>query len=165
MWISRAYAARGRCKGPFLTTSRNPQDPFDWPIDYNPARGVALPGPRGPPNPSNQPCLDYTGPLIRPSPGMGWTSLCVHPDDVESLLETWRAIWIPVCEARPEARPSGISSGDIAGFFVPQPAHLARLSWQHRQMGHGSGTDIEDPQQDRKLLMRQSEAYLAQASD
>jgi PAS domain S-box-containing protein len=39
----------------------------------------------------NQPCLDYTGLSLDQALEWGWTSV-VHPDDVESLLETWRAI-------------------------------------------------------------------------
>jgi PAS domain S-box-containing protein len=106
----------------------------------------------------NQPCLDYTGLSLDQALEWGWTSV-VHPDDVESLLETWRAIWISGMRGEAEARLRRFD-GEYRWFlFRNQPLHdeVGNIAkW------YGLGTDIEDRKQTENAL-RQSEAYLAQA--
>jgi PAS domain S-box-containing protein len=112
----------------------------------------------------NQPCLDYTGLSLDQSLEWGWTSV-VHPDDVASLLQTWRATSMSGKRGEAEARLRRFD-GEYRWFlFRNQPLHDEVgniVKW------YGSGTDIED----RKLAevaLRESEQrfrdYAETASD
>jgi PAS domain S-box-containing protein len=112
----------------------------------------------------NQPCLDYMDLSLDQALEFGWTS-AVHPDDVASLLETWRAIRKSGMRGETEARLRRFD-GEYRWFlFRNQPLHDEAgniAKW------YGSATDIED----RKLAevaLRESEKrfrdYAETASD
>ncbi len=100
----------------------------------------------------NQPCLGYTGLSLDQALEFGWTS-AVHPDDVASLLETWRAIWMSGRRGETEARLRRFD-GEYRWFlFRNQPL---RDEVGNIAKWYGSATDIED----RKLTevaLRESE--------
>jgi PAS domain S-box-containing protein len=88
----------------------------------------------------NQPCLDYTGLSLDQALEWGWTSV-VHPDDVEGLLEMWRAIRKSGTRGEAEARLRRFD-GEFRWF-------LFRAEPMHDEVGniakwYGSATDIED---------------------
>jgi PAS domain S-box-containing protein len=112
----------------------------------------------------NQPCLDYTGLSLDQAMEWGWTSV-VHPDDVESLLEMWRAIRKSGMRGETEARLRRFD-GEYRWFLFraePMRDEVGNIAkW------YGSATDIED----RKLAevaLRESEQrfrdYAETASD
>jgi PAS domain S-box-containing protein len=112
----------------------------------------------------NQPCLDFTGLSMDQALDWGWTS-AVHPDDVATLVETWRATWKSGMRGEAEARLRR-SDGEYRWFLLRnQPL---RDEAGHITQWYGSGTDIED----RKLAevaLRESEQrfrdYAETASD
>ncbi len=154
--VTEQYAARGALQKAFDEIKKS-EDRLRLVIDTIPAL-VWRSRPDGAAEFFNQPCLDYTGLSFDQALEWGWTSV-VHPDDVESLLETWRAIWMSGMRGEAEARLRHFD-GEYRWFlFRNQPLRdeLGNIvKW------YGSGTDIEDRKQTENAL-RQSEAYLAQA--
>ncbi len=86
--VTEQYAARGALQKAFDDIKKS-EDRLRLVIDTIPAL-VWRSRPDGAAEFFNQPCLDYTGLSFDQALEWGWTSV-VHPDDVESLLETWRA--------------------------------------------------------------------------
>jgi PAS domain S-box-containing protein len=112
----------------------------------------------------NQPYLDHTGLSLDQALEWGWTS-AVHPDDVASLLESWRATWMSGTPREAEARLLRFD-GEYRWFsFRNQPL---RDEPGNITKWYGSATDIEDRKR-TEVALRESEQrfrdYAETASD
>ena len=106
----------------------------------------------------NQRWLDYTGLTVEQTKGWGWT-VSIHPDDLQGLVDKWRAILTAGKSAEMECR--------LRRFDREYHWFLFRVTPLRDEQGHiikwyGVNTDIEDRKQVENAL-RRSEAYLAEA--
>jgi len=148
--VTEQYAAKETLRKAFDEIKKS-EDRLRLVIDTMPAL-VWRTRPDGAAEFFNQPCLDYTGLSLDQALEFGWTS-AVHPDDVASLLEKWRAIWMSGMRGETEARLRRFD-GEYRWFLFraePMCDEAGNVTkW------YGSATDIED----RKLAevaLRESE--------
>src|SRR5882757_7232783 len=106
----------------------------------------------------NQTWLGYVGKPLEHLLGWKWTAF-IHPDDVEGMMETWRA---SLASGDPFLYEARVLRAD--GQYRWMLHHKVAL---HNERGeivkwHGSSIDIEDRRRAEEAL-RSSEAYLAEA--
>jgi PAS domain S-box-containing protein len=96
----------------------------------------------------NRRCLDYTGLSVGEARGWGW-DVAVHPDDLDALLDRWRALLASGEAGEMEARVRR-HDGEYRWFlFRAEPVrddHGDIVKW------YGANTDIEDRKRAESLL-------------
>lgn len=105
----------------------------------------------------NQHYLDYIGLPLDEALGWGWTK-AIHPNDLPTLLESWRALSISGNGGEAEARIRR-RDGEYRWFLFRTVPH--RDENGHIVKWYGLNTDIEDRRQMEERL-RRSEAFLAE---
>ena len=107
----------------------------------------------------NQRWQQYTGLSLQDTSGFGWR-VALHPDDVATHVEKWRASIATGIPFENEARLRRASDGEYRWFLhrgVPlRNQHGEIVKW------YGTGIDIEDRKRAEEAL-RRSERYLAEA--
>src|SRR5262249_41623663 len=108
----------------------------------------------------NRQYLDYAGLSAEQGRGWGWTVM-VHPDDLNGLLATWRAVFSSEVRGEAEARLRRFD-GEYRWFlFRATPLRDENgkvIRW------YGFNTDIEDRKRAEEEL-RRSEAFLAKGQE
>src|SRR5438132_464869 len=106
----------------------------------------------------NQGWLEYVGRPLEELQGWKWT-LAIHPDDLEGILEKWRA---SLASGEPFLHETRVRRAD--GEFRWMLHHKIALRDEHGKIvkWYGSSIDIEDRKRAEEDL-RRSEAYLAEA--
>ena len=96
----------------------------------------------------NRRCLEYMGLSLQQARGWGWDA-AVHPDDLDALMERWRALLAAGEAGEMEARVRR-HDGEFRRFlFRAEPVRDARgniVKW------YGANTDIEDRKRAESLL-------------
>lgn len=105
----------------------------------------------------NQHYLDYIGLPLEQVLGWGWTQV-IHPDDLPSLLESWRVLATSGNAGEAEARIRR-HDGEYRWFLFRTTPH--RDDQGRIVKWYGLNTDIEDRRQMEERL-RRSEAFLAE---
>ena len=107
----------------------------------------------------NQRWQEYTGLSLHDMSGFGWRT-ALHPDDVATHVEKWRASISTGTPFENEARLRRASDGEYRWFLhrgVPLRNQQGEIvKW------YGTGIDIEDRKRAEEALLR-SERYLAEA--
>jgi PAS domain S-box-containing protein len=106
----------------------------------------------------NQTWLRYVGKPLEHLLGWKWTA-CIHPDDVEGIVEKWRA---SLASGEPFLYEARVLRAD--GQYRWMLHHKVALRNQQGEIvkWHGSSIDITDRKRAEEAL-RSSEAYLAEA--
>ena len=106
----------------------------------------------------NQRWLDYLGLSLEDVSGWRWTK-AIHPEDVEGILQKWRA---SLASGEPFLHEARVRRAD--GEYRWMLHHKIALRDEHGKIvkWHGSSIDIEDRKRAEDEL-RRSEAYLSEA--
>ena len=106
----------------------------------------------------NQTWLEYVGLSLEDIQGWNWT-VCIHPDDVEGIVERWRA---SLASGEPFLYEARVRRAD--GEYRWMLHHKIALRDEQGEIvkWYGSSIDIEDRKRAEENL-RRSEAYLAEA--
>ncbi len=106
----------------------------------------------------NQTWLEYVGLSLEDIQGWNWT-VCIHPDDVEGIVEKWRA---SLASGEPFLYEARVRRAD--GEYRWMLHHKIALRDEQGEIvkWYGSSIDIEDRKRAEENL-RRSEAYLAEA--
>ena len=108
----------------------------------------------------NQTWLEYVGRSLEDLQGWKWTA-AIHPDDVEGIVEVWRA---SLASGKPFLYEARVRRAD--GEYRWMLHHKVALRDEHGRIvkWHGSSIDIEDRRQAEERL-RRSQEYLAEAQE
>ena len=106
----------------------------------------------------NQSWLEYVGKPLEDLQGWKWTA-AIHPDDVEGIVEVWRA---SLASGKPFLYEARVRRAD--GEYRWMLHHKVAIRDEHGKIikWHGSSIDIEDRKRAEQEL-RRSEEYLAEA--
>ena len=106
----------------------------------------------------NQSWLEYVGRSLEDLQGWNWTA-AIHPDDVEGIVEVWRA---SLASGKPFLYEARVRRAD--GEYRWMLHHKVAIRDEHGKIvkWHGSSIDIEDRKRAEQEL-RRSEEYLAEA--
>ncbi len=106
----------------------------------------------------NQSWLEYVGKPLEDLQGWKWTA-AIHPDDVEGIVEVWRA---SLASGKPFLYEARVRRAD--GEYRWMLHHKVAIRDEHGKIikWNGSSIDIEDRKRAEKEL-RRSEEYLAEA--
>ncbi len=112
----------------------------------------------------NQSWLEYVGRSLEDLQGWKWTAV-IHPDDVEGIVEVWRA---SLASGKPFLYEARVRRAD--GEYRWMLHHKVALRDEHGEIikWHGSSIDIEDRKQAEEQVRRnsqdlqRSEFYLAE---
>ena len=112
----------------------------------------------------NQSWLEYVGRSLEDLQGWKWTA-AIHPDDVEGIVEVWRA---SLASGKPFLYEARVRRAD--GQYRWMLHHKVALRDEHGKIikWHGSSIDIQDRKQAEEQVRRnsqdlqRSEFYLAE---